>query len=107
MSALLLLALWLVACGGETDCDRLEDPAARADCLRPALLESAVDAPSTRAAIEAAADPVTRDLLRLKLVTADPSQSRALCPEMEGPQARRLCANIEGRSHLWKSEGAR
>ncbi len=56
-----------------------------------------------REAIAVCGDAAVRDLLRLELVADDPQLSLELCSQMEGEQAQRWCASLEGRSHLWRT----
>lgn len=86
------------------DCKSLESREERKDCLA-ALGGAEADADAMRAAIDAGRTAWDRDLVRLSYVTNDPKLARTLCPEVEGDDARELCLRVQGRSHLWRSEG--
>jgi hypothetical protein len=66
----------------------------------PAEEAPLTDAAAIRAAIPERSDPVERDILRMRLVVMDPASAKALCPEVEGDQARAWCADILDRAHL-------
>jgi len=92
---------WALRAPSLSDCDGIEDPAEQTDCRREVLLSVAEEPDEIRAAIAQARDPETRDMLRIRLVVRDPETSEELCPQMEADQARKWCADLEGRSHLW------
>lgn len=80
-------------------CERKLDPVKKERCLASARTRLEGGAAQERAA--AGPTPEARDLIRLELITRDPSLSRELCPTMEGDQAKRLCEQVEARPHLW------
>lgn len=86
------------------DCKSLPTREERKDCLT-ALGGADADADAMRAAIDAGRTAWDRDLVRLQYVSDDPQLARTLCPEVEGDEARTLCLRVQGRSHLWRSEG--
>lgn len=105
------MALALAGVGGwwwsrpttEARCAQVSAPARREACLREVWLRDAQTPEAIAAAVAASEDPVTRDLLRLRLVAGEPVQAGLICPQVEGARAQRLCRLLEGRTHLWEA----
>lgn len=94
------------ACGERrtmADCEGLASPEASHSCRQAVLAALPPQPEAVERALAECGDPATRDLLRLKLVVADPASSVSVCPTVEGEQARRWCADLQGRAHLWRT----
>ncbi len=109
----LALALGLAACGGPeslADCAAVADPAAREQCrweqIQPlaAGLAATPPAPGAAAALDAALATVepaeSRDLLRLRLSIAHPTEAARFCRGAETTGAQEKCRQVLGRPHL-------
>ncbi len=82
--------IWLLACTCDADC-RFEKALAALH---------AGDRAGMRAEIEAVSDPLQRDLLRLRVATAEPAKAGVLCTEVTTDFAREKCQQVLGRPHL-------
>lgn len=96
------LALALALALGGCDCDHRPTARMRSDChferARAAL--QARDLEAARAVLGDVADPVERDLLRVRLATDDPRHGADLCREVTTDAARDSCRQVLGRPHL-------
>ncbi len=101
------MVLWLVvACSGEpqtlADCDRVRDSVAREDC-RLSLLHGLFEAGDDVAFLAGLAqvdDPLSRDLVRLRLAVESPDRAGWLCEGVETENAQDKCRQVLGRPHL-------
>lgn len=93
----------LLAPDAGADCDAIEDRGDRRTCF--AERERAAELATLRAEVDKGDSAWERDLIRLRYVTNDPALSYYLCPDIEGDEARELCLNVQGRSHLWRDGG--
>jgi hypothetical protein len=100
----LILAL---ACGGGEPttlegCDALSDATSREDCrlrvLAPVFEKGSAE--EFDAAIGKLEDPLSRDLVRVRLAIDDPSKADRLCMQVETDGARQKCEQVLGRPHL-------
>ncbi len=98
---MIVLLLWLAACGDPDDCDRVRDEIAREDCrLETVSALFGTDPHGFRAALDAVPTPESRDLVRLRLAIRDPGAAQGLCREVETPAAQDRCRQVLGRPHL-------
>jgi len=98
------LVLLLAACGGgdEGRCERLRDPAEQQDCHLEELatLFGEGDEAAFVEGLAALEDPLTRDLVRIRLAVDRPERSGWLCARVETEGARDKCRAVLGRPHL-------
>lgn len=113
------ILLWVGACGGgasnsQAQCEALLDPeitdpealdpearVARENCLFERVSTLYPDQPEAfRKALEAIAEPESRDLVRLRLAIEDPLRASELCRQVETAAAERKCRQVLGRPHL-------
>ena len=81
-------------------CGRLAEAASRDDCRLEIVSQDGVAMDEIREVIDVIEDPVSRDVVRLRLIVMDPANADALCPAVEGPRAREWCERIKQRPHL-------
>ena len=102
---LLPLAL-LLGCGSAPqtlqDCAGLAGATEREDCRLEMLvpLFEAGDMQAFEQGLATLEEPVSRDLVRLRLAVADPSKAGHLCRGVETDDARTKCKQVLGRPHL-------
>lgn len=84
------------------DCSLLTAVVEREDCrlrfLAPLFERGGEEA--LREGLRALEDPVSRDLVRLRLAVGSPHRAGSLCREVETPDARAKCQQVLGRPHL-------
>jgi hypothetical protein len=102
----LSLILGLVACGGAPKtlegCATLSDAAAREDCRLEQLvpLFEAGDEAAFAEGLAQVDDPLSRDLVRLRLAVGNPHRAGHLCRTVETEDAQEKCRQVLGRPHL-------
>ncbi len=99
--------IWLLAAacvGGapETlaDCALMRDATAREDCRLALTLPLVGDAVALEAAFAQIDDPLSRDLLRIRLAVRDPARAGTLCEGVSTEAAATRCRQVLGRPHL-------
>jgi hypothetical protein len=98
---MIVLLLWLAACGTPEDCDRVRDEVAREDCrFERASALFGTDPQGFRTTLLAIPTPESRDLVRLRLAIRDPGAGPVLCREVETLAAQEKCRQVLGRPHL-------
>lgn len=101
----MIVASLLAACAQPTvlaGCDRLSGVTAREDC-RLRILKPVFDGGQQGAfdaALRELEDPVSRDLVRLRLAVANPADAGRLCHQVETRGAQEKCRQVLGRPHL-------
>ncbi len=102
---LVILAL-LLACGGKPatleDCAGVRDAVAREDCYLSMLHEvfERGDDQAFLQGLSRVEDPISRDLVRLRLAVESPDRAGWLCEGVETENARAKCQQVLGRPHL-------
>lgn len=101
-----LFLLLLLACGGEPttleDCAGVRDAVEREDCYL-GMLHTVFEQGDDQAFLQGLAqvdDPVSRDLVRLRLAVESPDRAGWLCEGVETDNARDKCQQVLGRPHL-------
>ena len=107
---MILLALMLLACqpGTLEGCAKISNEAAREECryslaLQAVLPDGAdgdVDAAALKKTLAAIDDPLSRDLLLLRLAIAAPTEGARLCMQVSTEGAKQKCQQVLGRPHL-------
>ncbi len=80
-------------------CAAIEEPTAREDCRLERALGLLDDRPAFEAWI-ATLEPVSRDLLLIRLAVQQPQRARWLCEHVTTAEGQERCQRIVGRPHL-------
>jgi hypothetical protein len=81
-------------------CSAQPEGATRDACLFQQAQALAGDLDALRAYIDGVPEPVTRDLLRLRLVASSPSLYQPLCEDVSTAGAKTRCRRVLDRPHL-------
>lgn len=108
LRALILSALCGCAPDTVAECARISDAARRETCrfelvlaqVLPDGTQGNVDKKALEAAMKQIDDPVSRDLILLRLAILAPTEAMSLCRHVETEGAQQKCQQVLGRPHL-------
>jgi len=103
VSLILFVLLVLPGCSRKAeDCFGFESTTEREECHFQHCLRIVEDEDALTDYIESISDPLSRDLLRVRLATRDPETFHWICEDASTPSGGEKCSRIVDRPHLYE-----